>query len=83
LLSLIEAQAAQPAFVEAKEAARLLSVPESWLRDQARKKRVPVTYLGRYPRFNVAELLAWADARTEGPRVRTGANPVPRSTGGQ
>lgn len=84
LLSLVEQLSVQPDYLPVEDAARLISVPASWLAEQARQKRVPVRMFGRYPRFPRGELLAWAEARIEGPRVgRTGSHPVSRSTGGQ
>lgn len=61
-----------PALLDAKGAARLLSVPESWVRDQANADRIPHLKLGHYLRFRADELEAWTAARVRGPKVRTG-----------
>ncbi len=39
-----------------REAARLLSVPESWLRRKAGQRRIPCTMLGKHLRFSQADL---------------------------
>jgi len=41
------------------DVAELLNVKESWVRDAAREGRLPVVYIGRYPRFRRAEIIAW------------------------
>jgi len=55
------------------EAARLLTVRESWLRRQAGQRRIVATYLGRHLRFSDEDLHAIIaaharPARTPGPR---------------
>jgi excisionase family DNA binding protein len=44
---------------DAKDAARLLGVPPSWLLAQARARRIPHHRLGHYVRFSAAELRQW------------------------
>jgi excisionase family DNA binding protein len=56
--------------LDAAEAAELLNVPASWLMTEARAKRCPSVQLGKYRRFRRDDLLAWVDARVEGPRRR-------------
>ena len=58
-----------PPLMDAEEAATFLSVPVSWVRKEARAKRLPVVELGRYTRFDPDELAAWRDSRRAGPRV--------------
>jgi excisionase family DNA binding protein len=41
------------------EAAELLAVPKSWVGEAARAGRLPHVMLGRYRRFDRADLLAW------------------------
>jgi len=41
------------------EAAELLNVPKSWVGEAARHRRLPCIMLGRYRRFDPAELRAW------------------------
>jgi excisionase family DNA binding protein len=65
------ATAAQPEcepLLDAKAAAALLSVPESWVRQEARAGRLPHVPLGRYVRFQRSELVRWWQARAQGPR---------------
>jgi excisionase family DNA binding protein len=74
-----ELAAAPPpdALLDAAGAARLLGVPESWVRQEARADRIPHVRLGKYVRFDREALLAWAAGRSRGPR--TGSGPVPRA----
>jgi excisionase family DNA binding protein len=57
--------------LDAKQAAALLSVPASWLLAQARRDAVPHVRLGRYVRFDAAELEAWWRSRMRGPVADT------------
>jgi excisionase family DNA binding protein len=57
--------------LDAEEASALLNVPASWLMTEARAKRCPSVTLGKYRRFKQDELLAWVEARVEGPRRST------------
>jgi excisionase family DNA binding protein len=43
----------------AKEVARLLAVPESWVREATRDGRLPYLALGRYRRYRRSEIEAW------------------------
>lgn len=45
----------------ASEAADLLSVPESWVREQTRLGLVPHIRLGRYVRYRRSAVLSWLD----------------------
>jgi excisionase family DNA binding protein len=45
------------------EAADLLAVPKSWVGEAARAGRLPHVMLGRYRRFDRADLLAWLEER--------------------
>lgn len=67
------------------EAARLLRVPEGWLRKKVTAGRVPHTRLGKHVRFTAAHLTQILD---EGqttvypmPDVRAGVSPRARRTG--
>lgn len=61
------------ALLDANAAANLLGVPASWLLAEARADRIPHIRLGRYVRFDRAELRAWWQTdRARGPR-RNGA----------
>jgi len=59
-----------PPLVDARRAAELLDVPASWLLAEARANRVPHVRLGRYVRFDPADLRAWAGQHAAGPRAR-------------
>lgn len=53
------------------EAAKLLNVPRSWVGEAARSGRLPHVMLGRYRRFDRADLLAWLEEqKTGGPKRR-------------
>jgi hypothetical protein len=81
--AIVESTPTPGALLDAEEAGRLLNVKASWLLSEARHDRVPWVPVGRYVRFNRDDLLAWAAARSRGPKVRTGTRPVPSSGEGQ
>jgi excisionase family DNA binding protein len=54
----------------AAQASTLLGVPASWLLGEARASRVPFVRLGKYVRFDRADLLAWVAERKQGPGPR-------------
>jgi excisionase family DNA binding protein len=56
--------------IDAKGAGALLGVPASWVLAQARDDRIPHVRLGRYVRFDPAELDLWWRARVRGPANR-------------
>ena len=49
-----------------REAAALLNVKPSWIGEAARQGRIPHVMLGRYRRFDRADLLAWLDENKTG-----------------
>jgi excisionase family DNA binding protein len=51
-------------------AAELLNVPKSWVGEAARQGHLPHIKLGRYRRFDRAELLAWVEEQKGGGRRR-------------
>ena len=53
--------------LDAKGAAALLNVPASWVLAEARADRIPHVRLGRYVRFDAAELQVWWQGRRRGP----------------
>lgn len=63
--------------VDTAEAASILGVPESWLAARARNGEAPCRRLGKYVRFDLAELRAWIDTTTSSGPV-TGCGPVPQ-----
>jgi excisionase family DNA binding protein len=65
--------------LDAKGAGALLNVPASWVLAEARADRIPYVRLGRYVRFDAAELQTWWQPRRRGPwRARGGAATVAR-----
>ncbi len=56
--------------LEAREVAELLAVPVSWVRQATRDGHVPHVQLGRYVRYDAAEVLAWVDS------LRAGGGPA-------
>jgi excisionase family DNA binding protein len=53
-------------------AAELLNVPKSWVGEAARAGRLPHVKLGRYRRFDRAELLEWVEQQKAGGAVNVG-----------
>jgi len=56
----------------AKDVARLLAVPESWVREATRDGRLPHLALGRYRRYQQSAIEAWLNDQTTTPRPRRG-----------
>jgi excisionase family DNA binding protein len=54
----------------AAEVAELLSVPKSWVYAEARAGRIPHIRVGRYRRFSLEAVEAWARAHEQGPASR-------------
>jgi excisionase family DNA binding protein len=64
---------APPPLLDAHGAAALLNVPATWVLAEARANRIPYVRLGRYVRFDAAELqLRWL-GRRRGPWRSIGA----------
>jgi excisionase family DNA binding protein len=61
------------ALLTAQQASELLNVPGSWILAEARADRIPHVRLGRYVRFDGAELEAWWRTRAQGPWRDRGA----------
>jgi excisionase family DNA binding protein len=62
--------------LDAGEAAELLHVPVSWVREETRQGRLPHRKLGRYRRYVRSELLEWLstlDGSAVGRKGRTRA----------
>jgi excisionase family DNA binding protein len=53
--------------LDAKGAGALLNVPATWVLAEARADRIPHVRLGRYVRFDAAELQIWWHSRRRGP----------------
>jgi excisionase family DNA binding protein len=52
--------------LEAREVAVLLSVPVGWVREHTRSGAIPHVQLGRYVRYEHADVLAWVESLKEG-----------------
>jgi excisionase family DNA binding protein len=50
----------------AAEVGELLSVPESWVRQESRENRIPHVRLGRYVRFDREAVLGWLETQRAG-----------------
>lgn len=48
--------------LDAKEIAEKLGVPESWVRESARSGAIPCVRLGRYVRFDLADVEEWIES---------------------
>jgi excisionase family DNA binding protein len=48
------------------EVADLLAVPVTWVREATRTKRLPHVRLGRYVRYERAEIMAWLSEQRSG-----------------
>jgi excisionase family DNA binding protein len=60
--------------LDAKQVAELWSVPETWVRDQARAGKLPSIQLGRYVRFRLSDLERFLGAK---PLLRARRNGYP------
>ena len=50
----------------AAEVASILSVPKSWVYEQARSGRLPTVCLGRYKRFREEAIREWVERQETG-----------------
>jgi excisionase family DNA binding protein len=57
----------KPSLIDARAAGELLGVPATWVLAEARADRIPYIALGRYRRFDPAELETWWRSRARGP----------------
>lgn len=72
-------QAPRPALLTIAEAAEYLHVPERWVREAVRQRRVRCTRIGKHVRFRIEhldELVAAGEQPVTGPPVRMRALPV-------
>lgn len=74
---------AAPKLIDAKSAAELLSVPSTWVEQEARAGRLPSVSMGRYRRYEPHLLQAWWEGRREGPAPAASRGPAtkPHNTG--
>ena len=49
----------------------MLAVPEGWVKEASRNGRLPVVKLGRYRRYDRADVLAWVEEQKQGGRATT------------
>ena len=54
----------------AKDVADLLNLPESWVREATREGRIPHLTLGRYRRYQAAEIEAWLADQHAAPKPK-------------
>jgi excisionase family DNA binding protein len=66
--------------IDAASAGELLGVPSSWVLAEARRDRIPHVRLGRYVRFDPAELEAWWRGRMRSPVTKPGPHPISRGS---
>ncbi len=67
----------------ADEVAERLNVPVSWVRESTRSGAMPHVRLGRYVRFELAEVEAWLEGcKQPGRSVRLGSHNAARAAGG-
>lgn len=60
--------------LEAHEVAELLNVPTSWVRSATRAGTLPVVAIGRWRRYDRADIDQWIDEQKHGRRtIRKGA----------
>jgi excisionase family DNA binding protein len=52
--------------ITAAEVAELLAVPVGWVREHTRSGLLPSIPLGRYRRYDRADVLAWQEQKTGG-----------------
>jgi excisionase family DNA binding protein len=58
-----------PELVDAKEVARWLNVPVSWVRSSTRSGAIPHVQLGRYQRYRWPDVEAWLESCSKPGRV--------------
>jgi excisionase family DNA binding protein len=66
--------------LDAGEVAELLAVPERWVREATRAGRLPCVALGRYRRYDRADVLRWVQKQKTGgaPMAFRKHRPVPQ-----
>lgn len=58
----LEKQTVMNSHADVEETAAFLKVPKSWVYDRTRRGAIPLRRLGKYVRFDLAEIAAWAKA---------------------
>jgi hypothetical protein len=49
--------------VDAHVVANVLGLPVTWVRTQSREGDMPVRIFGKYRRYSIPEVMAWAETR--------------------
>src|SRR4051812_49069575 len=65
----------------AAEVAKLLDVPQSWVREQSRHGRIPTVLLGRYRRYRLDAIEAWIEELEAGNGTALGESGAGRFAG--
>lgn len=52
-----------PRLLTVKEVATMLNVRPSWVYAKVASREIPHMHVGRYPRFDVGEVIAWVRGR--------------------
>ena len=69
--------------LDAKAVAERLGVPESWVRESARSGAIPHVRLGRYVRFDLADVEAWIEScKQPGRVIRLRSHNAAKAAGG-
>jgi excisionase family DNA binding protein len=63
--------------LDAGEVAAILAVPISWVREATRAGQLPTVTLGRYRRYDQADVLAWVERQKTGGASRASRRHVP------
>lgn len=55
-------------FITVEELSNILKVPKSWIYERTRRKKDPIPHIkaGRYPRFDLSQVLAWLESQGGG-----------------
>jgi excisionase family DNA binding protein len=56
--------------LDAKQVAKLLNVPETWVREHTRSGAIPHLELGRYKRYREDDVLTWLEGLAAGGNSR-------------
>ena len=62
-------EAMEEHLLTAAEVAELLNVPESWVREATRERRLPHIALGRYRRYSGTQIEEWLEQQQAGSNV--------------
>jgi excisionase family DNA binding protein len=68
--------------LDEREVAELLHVPARWVRTAGREGKLPSVQIGRYRRYDLADVLAWVEQQKTGGAPMTFRKHVPEVPGG-